>query len=269
MLANEKRRVILLLRWALMLSLSYLMVFSARAGVATAGVWVALLLASNLILARLPESVFHLRAFDPTLLLVDLTLTTTGLVLCGASGPDFFFLFFFVIFIASLGGRPELSALGAALAAIGYLCLVQRDHGLDAAILLRVPFLFITGLTYGYLASTARAAQARTDAVQLALGRMSREMRTPLGFIMRYSEALNADRLQNLTPAQREAVGEINTQAVELLELVVGRLLDILDGKMPLDAPTDEPQPTPPARATMRTMAMPARTLARGLKAAS
>jgi len=232
---HERRRVILLLRWALTISLSYLMLFSAGTSSVVAALCATVLLASNLVIMRLPERVFHHPAFDPILVLVDMTLTTGGLWVCKASGPDFYFLFFFVIFMAALGERPELTAFGAALAAIGYLVLLHRGPVLSAAILLRVPFLFITGLTYGYLSSTAREAQARTREVERSLGNMSREIRSPLSFIVRYSETLGADRLQNLTIAQRKAVGEINVQAVELLELVVRRLLEVVGGGAPLD----------------------------------
>src|SRR5207249_719188 len=111
---------------------------------------------------------------------------TASLWLCGSTGSDFFFLFFFVLFLAALGERPEMTAFGAGLAALAYLFLVHGGQSWDTAVLLRVPFLFITGLTYGYLASRAREARARAQAAEQALGSMSHDMRTPLSLIVRY-----------------------------------------------------------------------------------
>jgi signal transduction histidine kinase len=227
MLAAEKRRLVLMLRWVLMVALSYLVVFDGHTSIELAGLSACLFLASNLALMRLPERVFDHRSFDVLLLVVDVTLITTSLWLCGSGGSDFFFLFFFVLFLAALGDRPELVALGATLAALAYLCLIYNRPLLDSATLLRVPFLFITGLTYGYLASCAREARARAQAAESALGTMSQDLRTPLSLILRYSEALRADRLPNLTAEQREQITKINAEAVELLGLIVRRLLDV------------------------------------------
>ncbi len=229
--AREKRRIVVMLRWVLMIALSYLVVFDAQNRPALALLAVMAFLGSNLLLMALPAWTFEHPAFDPLLVVIDMSSITGSLWLCGTAGSDFFFLFFFVLFLSALGERPEMTALGALLAAVAYLCLVERGPILDTATLLRVPFLFITGLTYGYLASRTRAAQARARAAEQALGTMSDEMRTPLATIVRYSESLRADRLRNLTAEQREGIAKINGQAVELLELIVRRLLDIVDGK--------------------------------------
>src|SRR6266436_5355732 len=68
MLVGEKRRIIVVLRWVMAIALSYLVIFSARdPGGWRAGLCIALLLASNLALMRLPETTFHHPAFDPVL----------------------------------------------------------------------------------------------------------------------------------------------------------------------------------------------------------
>src|SRR5437867_9408836 len=155
-------------------------------------------------------------------------LITAGLWLCGAAGSDFFFLFFFVVFLSAVGERPELTALGAGLAAAGYLLLLYRGPVWHSAMLLRVPFLFATGLTYGFLVGKAREARARASAAEQALGTMSHEIRSPLSAIIRYSEALRTDRMNNLTAAQRAGIAQINQDAVELLELTVQRLAAVV-----------------------------------------
>ena len=232
MLPDEKRHVIVMLRWVLIIALSYVVVFSAHAQIEVSAVFVGLFLTSNLVLMRLPDSVFQRRAFDVGLVAIDLTSITVGLWLCGSAGPDFFFLFFFVVFLAALGERPALTATGASLAAAAYLLFLYPGSLWSSELLLRLPFLFMTALMYGYLATTAREARARAQAAELTLGTMSQELRAPLSVIIRYGEMLRADRLGNLTPGQREGISEINLQAVQLLELIVRRMADVLgEGK--------------------------------------
>jgi signal transduction histidine kinase len=230
-LGGDKRHVLVMLRWVLIIALSYVLVFSSRWDTLGTGLCIALFLASNVILMRLPARAFTHPLFDPILGGVDIVGITLALWLCGSAGADFFFLFFFVIFLGSLGERPELTAIGAGLAGTAYLVFLYPGDLYEPTILLRIPFLFITALTYGYLARKAREASARAYAAEQALGAMSEEVRTPLSMIVRYSEMLRAERTADLTPAQRENLAEINRQAVDLLELIVGRLVAVVDGK--------------------------------------
>jgi len=231
MLGSDKRQMLVLLRWALMIGLSYLVLYSRGAPVEVAGLFVGLCLASNLVLMRLPEGVVRHRAFDLVLVTFDVTLTTAGLWLCGNAGPDFYFLFFFVVFLAAVGDHPELTAVGAALAAVAYLALLYDGPVWDPAILLRIPFLFVTALSYGYMAVKAREAGARAKTVEALLDSMSHEVRNPLRRILEYSDLLrDQTRLDELSPTQREGIARINTQAAELLSIVVGRMHAVLDG---------------------------------------
>src|SRR5213595_2981489 len=149
MIASDKRRIVLILHWVLLIALSYLVIYTRGARVPAIASSVVLFLGSNLVLMRLPDRVFHAKLFDPTLVLVDTILITAGLWICGSAGPDFFFVFFFVVFLAALGGRLELTALGAALAAVAYLSVLPGRAAWTSAALLRVPFFFVTALSYG------------------------------------------------------------------------------------------------------------------------
>ena len=231
MLGSDKRRMLVLLRWALMIGLSYLVLYSHGTHVEVTGLFVGLCLASNLVLMRLPERVVQHRAFDLALVTLDVTLTTVGLWLCGNAGPDFYFLFFFVVFLAAIGDHPELTAVGAALAAVAYLALLYQGPLWDPAILLRIPFLFVTALSYGYMDVKAREAAARAKTIEALLDSMSHEVRNPLRRILEYSELLrDQTRVGELSPAQREGIARINAQAAELLSIVVGRMHAALDG---------------------------------------
>jgi signal transduction histidine kinase len=247
---DEKRQAIVMLRWVLMIALSYVVVFGGGASIEASGLCVGFFLASNLVLMRVPSRIFDHRAFDFVLATIDLAGITFGLWLCGSAGPDFFFLFFFAIFLAALGERPELTALAASFAATAYLLFLYPGSGWNAALLLRVPFLFIAALMYGHLAARARAAEH-------ALGAISQDMRTPLSGILHYAEVLRSDRVSNLTSEQRAGLAEINAQAIELLELIVSRLAGVLDPKPaaapePATIPEPAPAPPPPAASNLR-----------------
>lgn len=220
--------MVILLRWVLLIAVSYLVVLGAPRGLdKLAAGCVVLFLASNLILMRLPTAAFHHKAFDPVLVLADISLVTLALWLCGTAGGDFFFIFFFVVFLAALGERPELTAIGAVLAAVAYLAVLHHGPLWDSAVLLRVPFLFITALTYGYLASVTREARARAQAAEAVLdlkkhflATMSHEMRTPLNVIVGFGEMLREGALDPLSLRQLEGVQKIQVHAFELLALI-------------------------------------------------
>jgi signal transduction histidine kinase len=232
-LGGEERHVLVMLRWALIIALSYVLVFSSRWDTFGTGLCIALFLASNVVLTRLPARAFTHPLFDGILGAVDLVGITLALWLCGSAGADFFFLFFFVIFLGSLSDRPELTAIGAGLAGTSYLVFLYPGDLYEPSVVLRIPFLFITAVTYGYLVRKARETAARAYAAERALGAMPAELRTPLGLVIQWSEMLRADRATDLTAAQRENLTEINRQAVELLGLLVGRVTAVIEGTGP------------------------------------
>src|SRR5437899_1697933 len=112
MLACEKRRIVVMLRWALLIALCFLVIYGRGASIQAIASSVVLLLASNLVLMHLPDRVITARLFDPVLVMVDTILITAGLWLCGAAGSDFFFLFFFVVFLSAIAREttPETPA---------------------------------------------------------------------------------------------------------------------------------------------------------------
>src|SRR2546428_1094068 len=148
MLARDKRQVVVMLRWALLIALCFLVIYSRGASVLTIASSVVLFLGSNLVLMRLPDRIVHAPLFDLALVLVDTLLITAGLWLCGAAGADFFFLFFFVVFLSAIGERPELTAGGAALAAAGAALRPLPRTLVGAGVALRLPLILLppTGL---------------------------------------------------------------------------------------------------------------------------
>jgi len=71
MLAYDKRRIVVMLRWALLIALCFLVIYGRGASIQAIASSVALLLASNLVLMHLPDRVITARLFDPVLVIVD------------------------------------------------------------------------------------------------------------------------------------------------------------------------------------------------------
>jgi len=228
MLGREKKHGVVLLRWVLVIALSYLLLFAGRSTLEPAPLgWIAVFLASNILLMRLPAAAFHHKAFDLVLMGVDTALITLALWTSDEAGADFFFLFFFVVVLPSAAESAEFAAVRAVLAITSYLCFLHRGPVWEPAILLRVPFFLVTALTYGYLAATARRAGVRAQAAEEALvlkkrflSTMSHEFRTPLNVIVGYSEMLRDGLDGDLTAEQRSYLGKITAQAFEMLRLI-------------------------------------------------
>src|SRR5256885_15443107 len=104
MLACDNRRIVVMLRWALLIALCFLVIYGRGASIQAIASSVVLLLASNLVLMHLPDRVIESRLFDPVLVMVDTILITASLWLCGAAGAGFLFLFFFGVVLLALRG---------------------------------------------------------------------------------------------------------------------------------------------------------------------
>src|SRR5207249_12327803 len=103
MLACDKRRIVVMLRWALLIALCFLVIYGRGASIQAIASSVVLLLASNLALMHLPDRFITARLFDPVHVMVDTILITAGPWLCGAAGSDFFFPLFLVALLSALG----------------------------------------------------------------------------------------------------------------------------------------------------------------------
>jgi len=69
MLACDKRRIVVMLRWALLIALCFLVIYGRGASIQAIASSVVLLLASNLVLMHLPDRVIEARLFDPVLVM--------------------------------------------------------------------------------------------------------------------------------------------------------------------------------------------------------
>lgn len=136
-------------------------------------------------------------------LTADTVWVTALLLASGRFESEFFYLYFFVLFLAAIGERLSLIVLGSVVVGGAYLyALSQPEAGnlYETASLIRIPFLFTVAVFYGYLVDRVRREQSRVRAEAATVRRLE-EVRSHL-------EASNR-RLQQAELAQRQANEEL------------------------------------------------------------
>ena len=189
-----KKRAVVLLRWVLIIAFSYLLLLDASTGTPRPGVvlLIAFALASNLVVARMPVAWLETRVFDFGVVLLDAGWVTLGLLLAPNVSGDLFLLYFLVIFIASMGESLPMIVGSAVLVSLVYGASLSYQSGenfrLTTSALLRVPFLFVVALFYGYFVTEIRGrrsealeARLREEAKSELLAAVSHDLRGPLG----------------------------------------------------------------------------------------
>src|SRR5579862_4355755 len=189
-----KKKTVVLLRWVLIIAFSYLLIIDAstRTVRTSLAIFVVLALVSNLAIGYMPESWTATRVFDFAVVLFDATWVTIGLAWTPHASCDLFLLYFLVIFVAAMGESLGTIVGSAALVSVVYGYMLGFHHRADlqltATALLRVPFLFVVALFYGYFVTEIRgrrhdAAEAdlRARATTELLAAVSHDLRGPLG----------------------------------------------------------------------------------------
>lgn len=199
----SKKSTVVLLRWVLIVAFSYLLLIEPSGSTPQAHVvlLIAVALASNLIIGRMPDRWSTRPVFDLAVVLFDAAWVTLGLIFAPNVSDDLFLLYFLVIFIAAVGESLPTIVGSAALVGLVYGATLSVQPGgdfrLTSAVLLRVPFLFVVALFYGYFVAEirsgrgeVRAAKLREQAKSELLASVSHDLRGPLG---------NAENLIQLT----------------------------------------------------------------------
>jgi signal transduction histidine kinase len=150
------------LRWTLIVSLAY-MILIGSSGLVTrpaALIYVGLLLASNLLIPRLPYR--NPRTFGSVLLALDTMFVLVGVLLSDANSQDLLIGYFLCILMATFGDSERRIAGAGFLVAGVYSLWVFRNWDVHSpSLLIRLPFLFITTFFYGFMMERVRSEHAR------------------------------------------------------------------------------------------------------------
>jgi len=242
-LMQSKRQAVVMVRWVLVTAASYLMLFSGSSnphvGVL---VVVALLLASNVVIGRLPDAVVAHPGFDAMILLLDTALLSVGFYLSSGVSSDFYLVYFFVIFLAGVSERLASVLLGSLLAAGAYVSL--RWAGLttptpDSSMALRVAFIFAVALFYGFLVERIRLDREKRQAEHYArlervnarlrelvelreafVGSVSHELRTPLNAMLGYIDLVREGSVGEVKPTAAHYIDKAYGRGVHLMRII-------------------------------------------------
>jgi PAS domain S-box-containing protein len=157
---QDRKKVILTLRWTAIIVTSYLILFG-RGRVTDLHLSHYLIggyLLSNVLLTFFPKSWFSNLKFFYPLVIVDTGIVSFGMYLSEKMATDFYLVFFLIIIFASISRNFKmLMAIGGITALLyGFLLhswgLLISKEGSSYA--LRIPFIFIMTAFYGYIVQT-------------------------------------------------------------------------------------------------------------------
>jgi diguanylate cyclase (GGDEF)-like protein len=147
-----KKQTITRLRWLVVAVVCYLLLFSEKVlipldvvhGFALSYVLI------NTSLYFVKQSLFESLTFLGTLVVFDTLALSFSLIVTGQLGSDFYLSYFLIIIIAGFWKDLRWSLGSALLLSLLYSCFLYMAESLTTHLLLRVPFIFIASMFYGY-----------------------------------------------------------------------------------------------------------------------
>ena len=151
------KQIVLRLRWVTIIITSYLILFGR--GIASPellpSVIILFYLISNLIGYFLPPSYFMKLPFFTMILLFDTFMVSLGIYITSQFNTDFYLVYFLIILFASIARDFKLLMINALVICgiYGWLLWTKGwdTKSLEEGILLRIPFIFIMNIFYGFL----------------------------------------------------------------------------------------------------------------------
>lgn len=158
-----KKVTVIRLRWLLVIICSYLLVSSQATWLALSYVhgFIMFYILSTVALYFVKASLFESSRFYSPLVIFDTLFVTAALVISGGIETDFYLAYFVIVILCTIWqdfrGLLVIGVLATLL--YGYL-LFKSGEIHDPSIYLRIPFLFVMSLFYGYFVQVARVEKA-------------------------------------------------------------------------------------------------------------
>src|SRR4030043_1889661 len=157
---QDRKKIILSLRWTAIIVTSYLILFGK--GRVTdpqlSHILIAGYILSNVLLTFLPKTWFSNSKLFYPLVLFDTGIVSFGMYLSEKMTTDFYLVFFLIIIFASISRNFKLLMVMGGITALLYGVLLYSwglltmEHG--SSYTLRIPFIFIMTAFYGYIVQT-------------------------------------------------------------------------------------------------------------------
>jgi PAS domain S-box-containing protein len=157
---ENKKKIILCLRWTILIVTSYLILFANGeiTPLYSTGIFILLYILSNFVLSFLPSAWFSNLKLFYFIALFDTGMVSLGMYLSENATTDFYLIFFLVIILCSVSRSYGLLMVMSAMAALFYgVFLYTRgllSSELAVSYTLRIPFIFIASTFYGYIVQT-------------------------------------------------------------------------------------------------------------------
>lgn len=172
-----KKITVIRLRWLLVIICSYLLVSSEGTWLAPTSVhgFILFYILTNVALYFIEESLFDSSYFYSPIVVFDTLFVTASLVMSGQVATDFYLAYFLIVILSTIWqdfrGLVVISVLASLL--YGYF-LFGTAEARDPSVYLRIPFLFVISLFYGYFVQIVRVEktlkeQAEQEAQDMAM----------------------------------------------------------------------------------------------------
>ena len=158
-----KKITVLRLRWLVVIICSYLLITSQGTWLAPTSVhaFIFVYILSNIALYWVEETLFDSSYFYSPLVIFDTIFVTASLVISGQVETDFYLVYFLIVILCTIWQDFRGLVVVAVLATLLYGYFLWTTHQIvDPSIYLRIPFLFVISLFYGYFAQVVRAEKA-------------------------------------------------------------------------------------------------------------
>ena len=156
--SHNEGRTFLLLRYVLVIAAAYLFLFGGQSGASTLSLaLIATALLSNVIVSQFSEYRLMRPVILGLIICFDITWIALGVWYQGIFGSDIFFLYFLILFLAAVGQNLFLIISASVVLSVIDLVLFVAPAEAETTIwtspaLVRIPFMFIASMFYGYLA---------------------------------------------------------------------------------------------------------------------
>jgi PAS domain S-box-containing protein len=157
---QERKRIILALRWTAIIVTSYLILFGRGrvTDLHLSHILIGIYILSNISLYFFPKTWFSNPRFFYPLVLFDTSIVSFGMYLSEKMTTDFYIVFFLIIIFASISRNFKLLMIMGGITAFLYGVLLYSwgllttEHA--SSYTLRIPFIFIMTAFYGYIVQT-------------------------------------------------------------------------------------------------------------------